>query len=166
LVRPNVFAMFSSLVFWQSLAVECFRYWGGVYPLSARSQNRFVTKRTIVLRIGLWKLVSSLGTGYDVAAMSIPGHETLWKRFRPFFPALFLWAALVAIASTATAPGGVELTWALGLKRSLLLWTIWVLLAPLIVTVDRRLPVSRDALFKRFVFHIPLSLVFTLIEQL
>src|SRR5438093_2827149 len=98
--------------------------------------------------------------------MQISGHDTSWKRLGPFFPALFLWAVLVAIASTSTAPGGVELTWAMGLRRSLLLWTIWVLLAPLIVTVDRWLPVPRDALFRRFVFHIPLSLVFTLIEQL
>ncbi len=40
-------------------------------------------------------------------------------------------------------------------------WGVWALLAPLIVGIDRWLPLSRDAIFKRFVVHIPLSLFFT-----
>jgi two-component system LytT family sensor kinase len=100
------------------------------------------------------------------SAMPVLGQDTWRKRLIPFFPALVFWAVLVAITSTATAPGGVEQTWVEGLKRSIVSWTIWVLLAPLIVTADRWLPVSREALLKRLVFHIPLSLIFTMLKQL
>ncbi len=98
--------------------------------------------------------------------MPVSRQDTWWKRLGPFLPALFFWAVLVAITSTSTAPGGVERTWVEGLKRSIVSWTIWVLLVPLIVTVDRWIPVSREALLKRLVFHIPLSLIFTMLKQL
>jgi two-component system, LytTR family, sensor kinase len=101
-----------------------------------------------------------------LAKMRVLGQDTWQKRLGPFLPVLFFWAVLVAITSTSTAPGGVERTWAEELRRSIVSWTIWVLLAPLIVTIDRWLPVSREALFKRFVFHIPLSLIFTMLRQL
>ncbi|HYL36733.1 MAG TPA: histidine kinase [Bryobacteraceae bacterium] len=48
----------------------------------------------------------------------------------------------------------------------MLSWTIWALLVPLVVQVDRMLPVPREALVKRLVFHVPLSLVFTTVKQL
>jgi sensor histidine kinase YesM len=98
--------------------------------------------------------------------MVLPRQDPWLNRLRPFSPALFLWTVLVLNASTMTAPGGRVQTWAEGLSRSLISWTIWVLLLPLIVTVDRWLPVSTDAFLKRFAFHIPLSFVFTLIKQL
>lgn len=40
-------------------------------------------------------------------------------------------------------------------------WGVWALLTPLIVGIDRWLPLSRDAIFKRFLMHIPFSLFFT-----
>ena len=40
-------------------------------------------------------------------------------------------------------------------------WGVWALLAPLIVGIDRWLPLSREAIFKRFLVHIPFSLFFT-----
>jgi len=97
--------------------------------------------------------------------MAIPAQNTWRKRLRPFFPALLLWAVLVLTSSTASAPGGRTQTWGEGLIRSMLSWTIWVLLLPLIVAVDRRLPVSREAFLKRFAFHIPLSLIITMLKQ-
>lgn len=88
------------------------------------------------------------------------------KRLDPVLPLVFFWAVLILITSTSSAPGGVERSWAEGLKQSTLAWTVWALLAPLVIQVDRLLPVPREALFKRFVFHIPLSLVFTALKQM
>lgn len=90
-----------------------------------------------------------------------------WRnRIRPLLPLVFFWMVLVAITSSSTAPAGVERTWLEGLKSTTLSWTVWALLAPAIIWADRLLPVSREALFKRFVFHIPLSLIFTMLQWL
>ena len=87
------------------------------------------------------------------------------KRLAPVLPVVFFWAVLVIITSTSTAPAGIERRWIQGLRGSLISWTVWAMLAPLLIQVDRRLPVSQEALFKRFVFHIPLSLIFTSLKQ-
>src|SRR5258708_12781171 len=88
------------------------------------------------------------------------------ERLRLFGPAIFFWFVMVAIYSTQSAPAGVALTWPQGLRRSLVNWTIWALLTPLMIKVDQWLPVSKEALFKRFAFHIPLGLFFTTLKQL
>src|SRR6266852_2569916 len=93
-------------------------------------------------------------------------HPARWKLLGPLLPALFFWAVMVGVTSTSSAPGGFERTWAQGLKRAILFWTIWALLTPLIIKVDQWLPVAREAMFKRFVLHIPLSLLFTTVSQL
>jgi two-component system, LytTR family, sensor kinase len=92
--------------------------------------------------------------------------ESLRQRLRPLGEAAFLWLVMVAVYSTASAPAGVALAWPVMLQRSIVGWTIWILLLPLIIKVDRSLPISRDAHLKRFAFHIPLSLVFTAAMQL
>lgn len=88
------------------------------------------------------------------------------KRLDWILPVLFLWMVLIVVGSTSRAPAGFERGWLQGLQRSTISWIIWALLAPVLIAVDRILPVPRDALFKRFALHIPLSFVFTAIRQL
>lgn len=79
---------------------------------------------------------------------------------------LGLWCMLVLYFSTRTEVRGepfvwIPITWAQALSISLAQWTAWGVLAMLIIWIDRRLPVERDALFRRFLLHVPLSLIFT-----
>ena len=79
---------------------------------------------------------------------------------------LGLWALLVLFFSGRTEVRGepfvwIPITWGQALKISLAQWTAWGLLALAIVWIDRRLPIDKDALFRRFLFHIPLSIIFT-----
>ncbi len=93
--------------------------------------------------------------------------EQWWRRqFRPLLPVVFFWLVLIAVMSTQIAPAGRELTWEQALRRSVLSWTVWALLTPLIIKVDRWLPISREALLKRFALHVPFSLFFTTTKQL
>ena len=79
---------------------------------------------------------------------------------------LGLWTLLVLFFSTRTEVRGepfvwIPITWGQALKISLAQWSAWGGLALLIIWIDRRLPVERDALFRRFLFHVPLSVIFT-----
>ena len=79
---------------------------------------------------------------------------------------LGLWSLLVLFFSTRTEVRGepfvwIPITWGQALKISVAQWSAWGVLALLIVWIDRRLPIERDALFRRFLIHVPLSLVFT-----
>jgi signal transduction histidine kinase len=56
----------------------------------------------------------------------------------------------------------VSIPWTTALRIAVAQWTTWGLLAILIVWIDQRLPVARDALAKRILLHIPLSLVCSL----
>ena len=78
-----------------------------------------------------------------------------------WFPVFFFWLFQVALTSTATGPVGHEYTRHESFEKAILPWTVWALLAPLIVGIDRWLPLSKEAIFKRFLVHIPLSLFFT-----
>ena len=71
----------------------------------------------------------------------------------------FLFWTLLGLFYSTFGMGG----WAEALQRAMSRWYIWGLLAVLIVRVDRLLPVSRYALPRRVLFHIPLSLAFTVI---
>ena len=55
----------------------------------------------------------------------------------------------------------IPITWVQALEISLAQWTAWGMLALLIIWIDRRLPIERDALVRRFLFHVPLSVIFT-----
>ena len=86
---------------------------------------------------------------------------------RPWLWGLLLWTAIVLASSTETEIRGapfvwVSITWVEALKVSIAQWTTWGLLAILIVWIDRRLPVQWDALVKRILWHVPLSLLFSL----
>ena len=85
---------------------------------------------------------------------------------RRWLGALALWALLVLVFSTRTEVRGepfvwVSLTWSESLRIAVSQWTTWAVLSVLIVWIDRRLPVRRDVLLPRFLWHIPLSVVFT-----
>ena len=82
-----------------------------------------------------------------------PALRNLWAQW---FPVIFFWMFQVALTSTADAPTRVQ-----SVEKSVIAWGVWALLTPLIIGADRWLPVSRDALFRRFLFHIPLSVLFT-----
>ena len=98
--------------------------------------------------------------------MDLAKHQSWRSRLEAFYPAIFFWLVLVAVWSTQSAPAGQELTWPQALRRSVLSWTVWALLTPLIIKLDQWLPVSRDSLFRRFALHVPLSLLFTALKQI
>jgi len=86
-----------------------------------------------------------------------------WRRI---LPPLALWSVLVLFFSTRTEVRGepfvwIPITWGQALKISLAQWSAWGVLALAIVWIDRRLPVEKDALIQRFLWHVPLSLIFT-----
>jgi two-component system, LytTR family, sensor kinase len=86
-----------------------------------------------------------------------------WRRI---LAPLALWSVLVLFFSTRTEVRGepfvwIPITWGQALKISLAQWSAWGVLALAIVWIDRRLPVEKDALIQRFLWHVPLSLMFT-----
>jgi len=90
--------------------------------------------------------------------------SSAWRR--RWLGALGLWALLVLVFSTRTEIRGepfvwVALTWNQSLSIAVSQWTTWALLSVFIVWLDRRLPVRRDVLLSRFLWHVPLSVVFT-----
>jgi two-component system, LytTR family, sensor kinase len=93
--------------------------------------------------------------------MSISSNRTNQGKLARWLPVLFFWLFQVALTSTASSFRGHQVTRHESIEKSLIAWGVWALLAPLIVGIDRWLPLSRDAILKRFVAHIPLSLFFT-----
>ena len=55
----------------------------------------------------------------------------------------------------------VPLSWSDAFKAAAAQWYAWGLLSAAIYWVNRRLPVASDALLKRMLIHVPLSIVFT-----
>jgi two-component system, LytTR family, sensor kinase len=98
--------------------------------------------------------------------MTALAHDIWRKRFGLFLLVLLFWMAMVGVEFSSAASRGLNRTWWLGLTRSMISWTVWALLVPFILKLDRLLPVRRDALFERFLFHIPLSLIFAAIKVL
>ena len=88
-----------------------------------------------------------------------------FERKRLLLP-LGLWTLLVLFFSTRTQVRGepfvwIPITWGQAFGISLAQWSAWGALALVIIWIDRRLPIERDALFRRFLFHVPLSVIFT-----
>jgi two-component system, LytTR family, sensor kinase len=83
-------------------------------------------------------------------------------RSRHWLAAFAFWTLVILLYSTGTEMRGQTLDWSQSLRTALAAWVGWALLVPLILRVDRLLPVARDALIPRLLLHIPLSLVFTL----
>ncbi|HYL37467.1 MAG TPA: histidine kinase [Bryobacteraceae bacterium] len=93
--------------------------------------------------------------------MALSSNRRQRGKLARWLPVLFFWLFQVALTSTASGPPGHQFTRQESIEKSLLAWGVWALLAPLIVGIDRWLPLSRDAIFKRFLVHIPFSLFFT-----
>ena len=94
------------------------------------------------------------------------GRHDLSRRLRVYFPIVFCWLLMVVIiSSSGGAPGWSRRSWGEAVESSVIIETIWVLLAPAVIAIDRTLP-WRDYLLTRFLLHIPLSLVFTAINRL
>jgi len=55
----------------------------------------------------------------------------------------------------------VSLSWFDAFKAAAAQWYVWGLLSVAIYWVNRKLPVASDALLKRLLLHVPLSIVFT-----
>jgi two-component system LytT family sensor kinase len=83
-------------------------------------------------------------------------------RTRHWLTAFAFWTLVILVYSTGTQLQGEPLNWGQSIRSALAAWVSWVLLVPLIVHVDRRLPVARDALIPRLLFHVPLSFVFAI----
>lgn len=88
-----------------------------------------------------------------------------WEK--SWIKALALWMAIILLFSTRTEIRGepfvwVTLTWPQALEISVAQWSLWAVLSLAIVWIDRRLPVRRDALVQRLLWHVPMSFVFTL----
>ena len=71
------------------------------------------------------------------------------------------WTLLGLFFATKMAMHGRTLEYADSLKYSLAQWYIWGALSPIIIALDRCLPIARDAILRRGLFHIPLSFLFT-----
>ena len=81
---------------------------------------------------------------------------TRWLR------ALAFWTLIVLIFTVrGETVNGEALDWGQSFRRWAAAWYLWALLAPLIAWIDRQLPVDRDALVRRLLLHVPLSLAFT-----
>ena len=83
-------------------------------------------------------------------------------RPRHWLAAFAFWTLVILLYSTGTEMRGQALDWSQSIRTALAAWVGWALLVPLIVRIDRLMPVARDALIPRLLLHIPLSLVFTL----
>jgi len=71
------------------------------------------------------------------------------------------WIAVLLSVLLWTLVGAFFATGGGSVPRTLITWYTWGALAWIIVLVDRRLPVARDQLGRRLLWHLPLSLVFT-----
>jgi two-component system, LytTR family, sensor kinase len=76
----------------------------------------------------------------------------------PWVAACTLWT-LAAIAWATANAGAGSPGW---LPRSLVALGIWAVLVPLVIWIDQRLPVEREALAPRLALHLPLSVAVTL----
>jgi hypothetical protein len=56
----------------------------------------------------------------------------------------------------------VQIPWLAAFKASVAKWCPWALLSGAIYWLNRKLPVAPDALVKRLLIHLPLSIVFTI----
>jgi two-component system, LytTR family, sensor kinase len=95
-------------------------------------------------------------------------------RKTPWWQALAFWTLVVLVSSTRSELLDRTQTWDQALRLSIAFWSVWALLCPLVLRLDRGLPLDRwlpagrDQLTKRLalrlLLHLPLSLVVTTIH--
>ena len=100
-------------------------------------------------------------TNAKAANMSAEMNGWLEKRWARWVAAFGFWTVIGIFYGSKRSMRGVPTDWFTSYKNAMPQWYVWGLLAPLIIAVDRRLPVSRDALGRRLVWHLPLAAVFT-----
>jgi signal transduction histidine kinase len=91
----------------------------------------------------------------------MPFERLLEKRAGRWALWFLFWTLIGLFYSTRMAIGGRPASYEASLKSSLAQWYIWGALAPLMVRLDRMLPVARDAVVRRALFHLPLSFLVT-----
>jgi two-component system LytT family sensor kinase len=107
--------------------------------------------------------------GRDRAAdPSVEGTEVAPRRRAPrWLLAVGFWTLVVLVYSTRmmrVAPASwIPISWVESLKIAAAQWYTWGLLSFVIYWVNRKLPFGKDALVRRLLCHVPLSLVFTVI---
>jgi two-component system LytT family sensor kinase len=78
---------------------------------------------------------------------------------------VLVWTGIVLIYSFRPDDPGVSVArWFDGFKASAAQYYVWAALAPLVLWLDRRLPVSYDRLALRLVCHVPLFVVFAVVH--
>ena len=114
---------------------------------------------------GLWNFDS----GNDVTAVRphSPADElpvrpaSLWRsRLQWIVFAVGWWSVLVLIFSTRSEISGQPVTSSEAFKAAAARWYVWAILSFFIIQVDKRLPIRQDAIWKRLLFHIPISAIF------
>jgi signal transduction histidine kinase len=113
----------------------------------------------------LSRSVNGVAATASDASDSVGQAATSWRVPR-WLVVVGFWTVIVLAYSTRTEvrTGSftwVPITWVDALKAAAASWYAWGLLSVGIYWVNRALPVPRDALFKRLLFHVPLSLAFT-----
>ncbi len=98
-------------------------------------------------------------------AVPVPVSAVRWRVPRSLVVFGF-WTLIVLAYSTRTEVRSgpyvwVPIAWVDALKAAAAQWYAWGLLSVGVYWVNRILPVGRDALFRRLLFHVPMSLVFT-----
>ena len=83
------------------------------------------------------------------------------SRLNRWLLAFGFWTLVGVFYSSKKSIRGVPSDWVSSFKNAMPQWYIWGLLAPAIIAVDRRLPVPRDALFQRALWHLPIGALFT-----
>jgi two-component system, LytTR family, sensor kinase len=81
------------------------------------------------------------------------------KRFGGWLIWLGLWLLIVLFYSTRISAPDLDRTWIDSLKYAAGHWVPWLLLAPIIIHLDRRLPIFRKSFSQRLFCHIPLCLL-------
>lgn len=84
-----------------------------------------------------------------------------WKRWLAGF---LFWTVVGLFFATKSNIQGEPAGTAAVFERSMMQWYLWGLLAALIVRVDRALPVPREALVRRALWHVPLGLAIAFLQ--
>ena len=93
----------------------------------------------------------------DGPPRTLDGRRRSWLRW---VYALAWWSALVLVYSTRNELNGQQLTAPDAFKAAAARWYVWAVLSYFIILVDKHLPIRQDAVWKRFLVHIPISCVF------
>ena len=81
-----------------------------------------------------------------------------WTRWGLWFA---FWTLIVLFYSLRAGRSGAPIMSVEAVQRAGAQWYVWAILSLLIVRVDRLLPVDREEVVKRVLWHLPLAVFFT-----